>query len=403
MARKSGRANRSLSLLLFAVLFSFLLFGVFRLPSTFAFSETYFLTGGFTCNSPDSQGGYLSYASVPSAASLDLGLHGSTGCYNPYFLYSGVQNQITTDDFTAIFHLYYAGAGTGSESIFLELLDVTQSDAIVASDTVTPTVSTTSTTCPDAAGYAFQISGSTFTIHAGDELQLIVTNAQSDETFGVCFGGTTASYITIDPINVETVTSTSTVTVTSTTTSVSSVISTSIPPPVTTTFTQTEVSTVTSTLPAVTSTITSVSTITQTSTETISPTLTIEAKDATGTPLVGQSITMIGPGTMSPVTTGVSGAYVFSSGLTEGASYTASTVVDSVTLSGTVILGGNSVILLEPTAPASIPTPEFPGGILSITIPLLALVAFFAIAVRIRPQIIRRALADRYRQAHSIL
>ncbi len=274
----------------------------------------------------------------------------------------------------------YGGLGTGSEDIYLYLLDVTQSDTTIMSGEVTPTISTSSTTCDSASGYAFQISGSTFNIHSGDELELIITNDNTLEDFGVCFGGTTASYITIDPTNVQTVTSTSTVTTTTTATSVSTVISTSIPPPVTTTatstVTQTDLSTVTTTEPAVTTTVTSVSTAT--STQTIQPTLTIEAKNAMGDPITGQSITVNGPGTTSPVTTDGSGEYEFSSGLTEGASYTASTVIDDVTLSGTVTLGGNSVILLEPTAP-SIPTPEFPVGALSILIPLLALAAFFAI------------------------
>jgi hypothetical protein len=382
---------------LITALFCSLFLGVSHFPSTFALSETYFLTGGFSCVVSGSQGGDLAYASVPSANSLFIGSK-FEGCYDPYFITtSGVQDAITTDDFTAILHLYYGGLGTGSEDIYLYLLDVTQSDTTIMSGEVTPTISTSSTTCDSAAGYAFQISGSTFNIHSGDALELIITNDNTLEDFGVCFGGTTASYITIDPTNVQTVTSTSTFTTTSTATSVSTVISTSIPPPVTTTttstVTQTDLSTVTTTEPAVTTTVTSVSTAT--STQTIQPTLTIEAKNAMGDPITGQSITVSGPGITSPVTTDGSGEYEFSSGLTAGASYTASTIIDDVTLSGTVTLGGNSVILLEPTAP-SIPTPEFPVGALSILIPLLALAAFFAVAIRIRPRSIKRELWDSY-------
>jgi len=48
---------------------------------------------------------------------------------------------------------------------------------------------------------------------------------------------------------------------------------------------------------------------------------------------------------------------------------------------------------LDPTAP-SFPTPEFPSGILAVLIPLLALAAFFANAIRIRPQTIKRYLVD---------
>jgi hypothetical protein len=78
--------------------------------------------------------------------------------------------------------------------------------------------------------------------------------------------------------------------------------------------------------------------------------------------------------------------------LSEGSTYMASAMINGVTLSGTVTLGGNSVILLEPTAP-SMPAPEFPLGILALLIPLLALVVFFVIEIRIKePQMIKRIL-----------
>lgn len=149
---------------------------------------------------------------------------------------------------------------------------------------------------------------------------------------------------------------------------------------ITNTQTQTQVSILTTTLPAVTSTVVSVST--QTSIQNIRPTLLIEARDSSGNPIVAQSITVTGPGASSPVVTDGSGNYLFAAGvLTEGDTYTASTVINGVSLSGTVILSGNSVILLEPTAP-SMPAPEFPSGILAVVIPLLALGAFFVLIVR---------------------
>jgi len=350
--------------------------------------------------SANSQGGYLDYAYVPTTGSTLVNSHNQL-CWNPYFIASaGTQDSITTNDVTVLLQLYEGGVGT-SLNFDIQLYDET-TNQLIASDSFTPTITATSCSSPD--GQVFELSGTTYTISAGNTIEVVVANNGEDD-FGICFGGDAASYVTINPLDIvtDTVTSVST----STVTSVSTVTST--PPPVTTTVTstttKTQVSTVTTTLPAVTSTVTSVSTATttlpavtstvtsvstQTSTQTIQPSLLIEVRDASGNPITGQSITVTGPGATSPVTTDGSGNYLFPTGvLTEGDSYTASTVINGVTLSGTVTLEGNSVILLEPTAP-TFPTPEFPYGVFSIIIPILALAAFFVIGIRVRPQKIKQ-------------
>lgn len=89
--------------------------------------------------------------------------------------------------------------------------------------------------------------------------------------------------------------------------------------------------------------------------------LVIETRTSSGAP-ISTSVTVSGPSApSSPVTTNSSGDYVFPSGtLTNGATYSVSATINGAPLSASVVLGGNSVVVLEPT-PSSPLTgiPEF--------------------------------------------
>ncbi|MGI0081494.1 MAG: carboxypeptidase-like regulatory domain-containing protein, partial [Nitrososphaerales archaeon] len=118
------------------------------------------------------------------------------------------------------------------------------------------------------------------------------------------------------------------------------------PTTVTTTKTATSVSTLTSTvITALTQTATVVSTVT----EQQAHSLTVETRSPGGSALSGQTITISNlTGFSMQGTTDSSGRLVLT-GLSPGSSYTASSNISGVTLSATVTLNGNSVILLEPT------------------------------------------------------
>jgi hypothetical protein len=140
--------------------------------------------------------------------------------------------------------------------------------------------------------------------------------------------------------------------------------------PSTTTTTTTSVSTTTSY-------VTSVSTTTLT--QSIQPTLTIEARNSMGDPIADQMITVTGPGGPYPISTNSSGDYTFGPGiLTTGDTYTASATIQGASLSASVDLLGNSVIVLEPS-PSAFSTPQFPLGVItSILAGLFALLMFAA-------------------------
>ncbi len=135
----------------------------------------------------------------------------------------------------------------------------------------------------------------------------------------------------------------------------------------------------------VTSTLTTTSATTLTTTQSIQPTLLIEARTSSGAAISGLALTIKGSdGSSYSETTDASGNFQFGP-LTQGVTYTASTIIDGVTLSGSVTLNGNSVILLEPT-PAAFPTPEFPtGAVVSVLASLLAMGLFAVFFIRRRP------------------
>ncbi len=139
---------------------------------------------------------------------------------------------------------------------------------------------------------------------------------------------------------------------------------------VTSTTTQTQASTVTqySTVTAV-STVTSVSTTTASSTA--PSTLTIQTRTDTGAAISVQ-VTVTGTNAPASITTNSAGNYLFTAGqLVTGDTYTVSTNINGAPLSASVVLSGNSVIVLEPT-PASIGSiPDFP--VLQLAFPLLFL------------------------------
>jgi hypothetical protein len=131
---------------------------------------------------------------------------------------------------------------------------------------------------------------------------------------------------------------------------------------------------------ASTTTVTIVFTLTVT--QSIQPTLLIETRTSSGTGISTQ-VTITGSDSSSRmITTDSSGNYIFAAGvLTEGVTYTASATINSDPLSASVILGGNSVIVLEPT-PSPFLTPQFPlGGLASL---LVAMAAFTVYAMRKR-------------------
>jgi fibronectin-binding autotransporter adhesin len=144
----------------------------------------------------------------------------------------------------------------------------------------------------------------------------------------------------------------------------------------------------------VTSTITlSTTTVTTTVTQSVQPTLLIEARGSDGSPFTGQPVTVTGSdGSSNPITTDSSGNYLFGAGvLTQGVTYTASTVIDGVTLSAAVTLNGNSVILLEPTPAASFATPQFQGFLV-----VLVAVALVAVLSMRRARFAGRTIRGRF-------
>jgi len=138
------------------------------------------------------------------------------------------------------------------------------------------------------------------------------------------------------------------------------------------TTTVTSLSTTTST---VTSTLTSVTT----STQTIQPTLLIETRTSSGSGISTQ-VTLTGSDSFTrTITTDSSGNYLFGVGvLTEGVTYTASATINTAPLSASVTLGGNSVIVLEPT-PSPFPTPQFPLGVLASLLVGMVALAIYAL------------------------
>jgi hypothetical protein len=219
LRQNSARANKFLIVILGIVL----LLGALHIPSTFALSETYFLAAsGTTCSNSNPQGGYLDYAAVPASGSFFVAPYAES-CYNPYFITGeGVQNTITTNDVTVLLQLYEAGLGSGLR-FGLELYDVTTNQVAF---TVSFSATITSTSCSSPDGAVFDITGSPFTINSGNTFELIIFNTSDDTDFGVCFGGNAASYLTINPLETVTTTSTATTTTVSTSTSTQTLTST---------------------------------------------------------------------------------------------------------------------------------------------------------------------------------
>jgi hypothetical protein len=108
--------------------------------------------------------------------------------------------------------------------------------------------------------------------------------------------------------------------------------------------------------------------------------LLIETRASSGA-AISTSVTVSGPkAPSSPVTTNSSGDYFFQAGtLTNGATYSVSATINGAPLSASVVLEGNSVVVLEPT-PSSAPigSPQFPAflGLLLTTALLFPAVLF---------------------------
>ncbi len=210
----------------------------------------------------------------------------------------------------------------------------------------------------DVTGGTFSLGLNTF-VSGGAATNGLAVGIQGTEI------QTTTTSSTTTPTSSQTATATATATVTTETTS--TILST-----ITTTVTTTSATTVISTTTSAT---------TLTTTQNVQPTLLIEARTSSGSPISGQSLTIKGSdGSSYSETTDASGNFQFGS-LTQGVTYTASTIIDGVTLSGAVTLNGNSVILLEPT-PAAFPTPEFPLSLGALGAVLVMILSLFIVMRR---------------------
>lgn len=238
--------------------------GAISIPTiSAAASQTYFINNTANCSVSSTQAGSLQYGTVPTSSGSSA-YSGRNSCY--YLSSSSMPASITSDDTTFVLFLYPI-VGT-SQSIALTVCDETQSHCSTAS-TFVETVSGSS--CASATQVTLDAGMAPYTFNSGDTLELLIADASIDgSSFVVCSGGSTASYMTLNPS--ETTTSTTTITsvstsiVTSTVTSSFTTTSTSVSTETDTT-TQTVLSTVTDTSTVSvtdTTTVTSVSTISQT-------------------------------------------------------------------------------------------------------------------------------------------
>jgi hypothetical protein len=116
------------------------------------------------------------------------------------------------------------------------------------------------------------------------------------------------------------------------------------------------------------------------------PSLLIETRTSGGG-AISASVTVSGPDApSSPVTTNSSGDYFFEGGtLNNGATYSVSATIDGAPLSASVVLGGNSVVVLEPT-PSSPPigSPQFEAFLGPLLVAALLLPVVLVATKRLR-------------------
>jgi hypothetical protein len=189
-----------------------------RIPAAYAVTpQTYYLdttSGSGACS------GYLSldYGTTPaSASSVTLNPQDSATFCNP-----SISSTIYTFDVTLVLYISSGLTGLSFQAALNDLTTSTTQPIYVASLGLLP-----SSTCSSPTKLTLDMTvGASATYNVGDAIALGIENYIFSGTFSICTGGSYASYMTINPLAVTTLTSVSTSTTTATSISTTTATST---------------------------------------------------------------------------------------------------------------------------------------------------------------------------------